>query len=71
MKNNEYLNIFKFEMPADKKDPTEQEILIEEKRTQPNGEVNVRKYVKGRFLGKVKPTLQRLIMMSKNSFLCF
>lgn len=58
-------------MPADKKDPTEQEILIEEKRTQPNGEVNVRKYVKGRFLGKVKPTLQRLIMMSKNSFLCF
>lgn len=39
-------------MPGDKKDPTEQEILIEEKKTKPNGEVHVRKYVKGRFLGK-------------------
>ena len=40
-------------MPTDRKDPTDQEILIEEKKTLPNGEVKVRKYVKGRFLGKV------------------
>lgn len=40
-------------MPSDKKDPTDQEILIEEKKTKPNGEVQIRKYVKGRFLGKV------------------
>ena len=41
-------------MPTDRKDPTEQEILIEEKKTKPNGEVYVRKYIKGRFLGKVR-----------------
>lgn len=40
-------------MPTDRKDPTEQEILIEEKKTLANGEVHVRKYIKGRFLGKV------------------
>lgn len=40
-------------MPGEKKDPTDQEILIEEKKTKPNGEVHIRKYVKGRFLGKV------------------
>lgn len=40
-------------MASDKKDPTDQEILIEEKKTKPNGEVQIRKYVKGRFLGKV------------------
>ena len=39
-------------MPGDKKDPTEQEILIEEKKIMPNGEIKTRKYVKGRFLGK-------------------
>jgi len=39
-------------MPTDRKDPTEQEIIIEEKRTKPNGEVHIRKYIKGRFLGK-------------------
>ena len=40
-------------MPSDKKDPTEQEIYIEEKKNKPNGEVETRKYTKGRFLGKV------------------
>jgi hypothetical protein len=35
------------------KDPTEQQIIIEEKKTKPNGEVTVTKYIKGRFLGKV------------------
>ena len=40
-------------MPGEKKDPTDQEILIEEKKTKPNGEVQIRKYIKGRFLGKV------------------
>lgn len=43
-------------MPTDRKDPTEQEIIIEEKKTKPNGEVYVRKYIKGRFLGKVTIT---------------
>lgn len=47
-------------MPTDRKDPTEQEILIEEKKTKPNGEVYVRKYIKGRFLGKVRS--QQLII---------
>lgn len=35
------------------KDPTEQLIIIEEKKTKPDGEVTVKKYIKGRFLGKV------------------
>ena len=38
------------------KDPTEQLIIIEEKKTKPDGEVAVKKYIKGRFLGKVRPS---------------
>ena len=34
-------------------DPTEQLIIIEEKRSKPYDEDTVKKYVKGRFLGKV------------------
>lgn len=56
-------------MPSDthkltdgKKDPTEQEILIEEKKTKPNGEVQIRKYVKGRFLGKVGCTIHSIYL---------
>ena len=41
-------------MTDKQKDPTEQQILIEEKRTKPDGEVTIKKYIKGRFLGKVR-----------------
>ena len=40
-------------MPTDKKDTADQEVFIEEKKTLPNGEVQTKRYIKGRFLGKV------------------
>ncbi len=33
----------------------DQQLMVEEKITKSNGEVAIKKYVKGRFLGKVKP----------------
>jgi len=58
---------------ADKqKDPTEQQILIEEKKTKADGEVTIKKYIKGRFLGKVRPRFLFKFIHSKlksNDFL--
>ena len=38
--------------PSSKKDPMEQQIIVEDKKTKPNGEVRITKHIKGRFLGK-------------------